>query len=121
LAGADMIFPEGLATEDEFAEFATSMRRLARVGVDQPPYLLANMTEFGKTPMIPLARFSQMGYSCVIYPVSLLRVAMGAVTRALGQLRSDGGVDRFLDQMQTRKDLYDLVGYTPGTPWEYPS
>lgn len=120
LAGADMIFPEGLATEDEFARFAQAMQRVNRVGTTRPPYLLANMTEFGKTPMIPLSRFSSMGYSCVIYPVSLLRVAMGAVTRALQQLKADGSVEGLLGQMQTRKELYELVGYTPGIPWEFP-
>jgi methylisocitrate lyase len=117
-AGADMIFPEGLASEDEFARFAAAMR--AGPG-DRRPYLLANMTEFGKTPIIPLSRFSQMGYSIVIYPVSLLRVAMGAVGRALEQLKRDGSVDALLPQMQTRKELYDLVGYTPGVPWEFPA
>ncbi|MCK6476459.1 MAG: isocitrate lyase/phosphoenolpyruvate mutase family protein [Phycisphaerales bacterium] len=119
-AGADMIFPEGLATAQEFAEFAKAMKRVSRVGTDRPPYLLANMTEFGKTPMIPLSRFAEMGYSCVIYPVSLLRVAMGAVSRALAQLKADGGVTGFIDQMQTRKELYELIEYTPGEPWEFP-
>ncbi len=119
LAGADMIFPEGLATEEEFALFAQAMQRIARVGTNQPPYLLANMTEFGKTPMIPLSRFQQMGYSCVIYPVSLLRVAMGAVTKALRQLKAEGSVESFMPHMQTRKELYDLIEYTPGTPWEF--
>ncbi|MCC6676792.1 MAG: isocitrate lyase/phosphoenolpyruvate mutase family protein [Phycisphaerales bacterium] len=116
-AGADMIFPEGLATEEEFAKFASSLR--ASVPSSLRPYLLANMTEFGKTPMIPLSRFGEMGYSCVIYPVSLLRIAMGAVTRALEQLKKDGSVEALLPQMQTRKELYDLIGYTPGVPWEF--
>lgn len=83
--------------------------------------MLANMTEFGKTPIIPLDRFAEMGYQIVIYPVTTLRVAMGAITRALGELRSKGTVEPFLDDMQTRQELYDLVGYTPGTPWEYPA
>jgi methylisocitrate lyase len=83
--------------------------------------MLANMTEFGKTPIIPLDRFGEMGYQIVIYPVTTLRVAMGAITRALGELRSNGTVEPFLDDMQTRQELYDLVGYTPGTPWEYPA
>jgi methylisocitrate lyase len=117
-AGADMIFPEGLASEAEFAKFAHAMRsgKTAR-----PVYLLANMTEFGKTPLIPLPRFAAMGYSCVIYPVSLLRVAMGAVTRALEQLKREGTVEGFLGQMQTRQELYDLIGYTPGVAWEFPA
>src|SRR5262245_27505124 len=77
-AGADMIFPEGLATEEEFGKFAAGLR--GSVGGARRVYLLANMTEFGKTPIVPLSRFAAMGYSCVIYPVSMLRVAMGAVT-----------------------------------------
>lgn len=118
-AGADMIFPEGLTSEQEFADFAARLR--TGVGpTDSMPYLLANMTEFGKTPLIPLSRFKQMGYSCVIYPVSLLRVAMGAVTNALRQLKDEGTVSPFIDSMQTRKDLYTLINYTPGTPWETP-
>jgi methylisocitrate lyase len=117
-AGADMIFPEGLASEDEFARFASSLRASVPGGAC---LLLANMTEFGKTPMIPLSRFQQMGYSCVIYPVTLLRIAMGAVTRALETLRIDGSAAALLDQMQSRKDLYSLVEYDPGRPWEWPA
>lgn len=115
-AGADMIFPEGLQGEDEFARFAEKVRAIRPTCL-----LLANMTEFGKTPIIPLSRFAAMGYSCVIYPVSLLRVAMGAVTRALAQLRADGSVQGFMGQMQTRQELYDLLGYTPGHEWRYPA
>ncbi|MEO0717225.1 MAG: isocitrate lyase/phosphoenolpyruvate mutase family protein, partial [Planctomycetota bacterium] len=81
-AGADMIFPEGLRTEGEFAIFAEKLNALG----DQRPYVLANMTEFGKTPIIPLERFEQMGYSLVIYPVTTLRIAMAAVTEALDEL-----------------------------------
>ena len=112
-AGADMIFPEGLTSEDEFKRFADAI-----LSVSKGTYLLANMTEFGKTPLIPLAKFGAMGYACVIYPVSLLRVAMGAVDRALAQLKTDGSVEGFIDQMQTRQQLYDLVEYKPGVPWE---
>lgn len=113
-AGADMIFPEGLTTADEFAKFASSLRASVPSCL-----LLANMTEFGKTPLISLKDFGAIGYDCVIYPVSLLRVAMGAVDRALGQLKQDGSVAAFLGHMQTRKELYELVGYTPGVPWEF--
>lgn len=104
-----MIFAEALADEGEFAKF--------KKAINVP--LLANMTEFGKTPVIPLARFAAMGYSCVIYPVSLLRVAMGAVTRALEQLKNDGSVEGLLGQMQTRQELYGLIDYKPGVPWEF--
>lgn len=120
LAGADMIFPEGLASEDEFARFAKAMAGVRRANMQRGPYLLANMTEFGKTPLIPVSRFAEIGYSCVIFPVSLLRVAMGAVSKALTQLRRDGSVSGFIDSMQTRKELYDLIDYTPGEPWEFP-
>ncbi|MCC7388839.1 MAG: isocitrate lyase/phosphoenolpyruvate mutase family protein [Phycisphaerales bacterium] len=127
-AGADMIFPEGLKSEAEFGEFARAMKGDAKKGSQAPrhqgteggPYLLANMTEFGKTPLIPLARFGEMGYDLVIYPVSMLRVAMGAVTRALATLKAEGTVGPFLGEMQTREELYGLVGYTPGEAWEFP-
>jgi len=124
-AGADMIFPEGLSTEQEFSLFAAALGRGPSadpsVLAGKRPYLLANMTEFGKTPNIPLSHFSAMGYSCVIYPVSLLRVAMGAVDRALNQLQRDGSVAAFQDQMQTRQQLYELIAYKPGVPWEFPA
>jgi methylisocitrate lyase len=123
-AGADMIFPEGLASESEFKEFAAAMRRVrceSRGDVaDRGPYLLANMTEFGKTPMLPLSTFATLGYSCVIYPVTLLRVAMHAVTAALNQIKSTGTAEGLLQSMQTRQQLYDLVAYKPGAPWEFP-
>jgi methylisocitrate lyase len=113
-----MIFPEGLASEEEFPTFASGLR--ARLP-GRRVYLLANMTEFGKTPIIPLERFGELGYDLVIYPVTTLRVAMGAVSRALAELRQTGSVEPFLDTMQTRQELYDLVGYTPGTPWDFPT
>ncbi len=114
-AGAEMIFPEGLASEDEFGRFAKALRANA-----PSVRLLANMTEFGKTPIIPTERFAQLGYDCVIFPVSLLRVAMGAVMRALAQLKTTGSVQSSLAQMQTREELYRSVDYTPGKPWEFP-
>lgn len=116
-AGADMIFSEGLDSEDEFARFAEAMNTLG----NKRPYLLANMTEFGKTPIIPLSRFAELGYDLVIFPVSTLRTAMGAVTRMLADLKQTGSVQNSLDAMQTRQELYDLVGYTPDEPWEFPA
>lgn len=116
-AGASMIFPEGLATADEFGRFAAAMEPLK----DRRPYLLANMTEFGKTEMIPLKRFGELGYDIVIYPVSTLRIAMGAVTRMLAELKETGTVEGQLGGMQTRQELYAMVGYTPGTAWEFPA
>lgn len=124
-AGAEMIFPEGLESEEEFAAFAREMRGTGpdfrKASGPASPYLLANMTEFGKTPMIPLKRFEMMGYSMVIYPVSLLRVAMGAVARALEVLRREGSAEGLLGEMQSRKELYGLIGYEPGKAWEFPA
>lgn len=116
-AGADMIFPEGMKTEEDFGNFA---KALGTYGPKGKTYLLANMTEFGKTPIIPHARFAELGYSCVIFPVSTLRSAMGEVTRMLGALKEEGSVESVLQQMQSRKDLYELLGYTPGVEWTYP-
>ncbi len=110
-SGADMIFPEGLQTEQEFADFAKA----------SPGPLLANMTEFGKTPDIPAARFQELGYRVVIYPLSMMRLAMGEVTRGLAALRRDGSVRESLPRMQTRKELYDLLGYVPGEQWNFPN
>lgn len=112
-AGAEMIFPEGLSSEGEFAQFAKDLR-----STHPRALLLANMTEFGKTPIISLAKFGAMQYDCVIYPVSLLRVAMGAVEKALAAMQAEGSVQSLLPAMQTRQQLYELVSYTPGVPWE---
>lgn len=116
-SGADMIFPEGLHSEEEFAAVA---RALKGYGSTRGPYLLANMTEFGKTPIIPAARFAELGYSIVIFPVSTLRSAMGEVQRLLAALKRDGHVNGVIGQMQERKDLYSLLGYEPGREWEFP-
>ena len=110
-AGADMIFPEGLASEDEFAEFASGC----------PGLLFANMTEFGKTPIIPVSRFAELGYNIVIFPVTMQRIAMKAIEQALSTLHSEGSVDSLLGDMQTRKELYALLGYEPGAEWVTPS
>ncbi|MEM9065943.1 MAG: isocitrate lyase/phosphoenolpyruvate mutase family protein [Planctomycetota bacterium] len=116
-AGADMIFPEGLGTAEDFKAFAQAMESMG----EAKPYLLANMTEFGTTDMIPLNTFAEMGYSIVIYPVTTLRIAMKAVTDALAQLKESGTAEGLLSSMQTRDELYELLGYTPGTPWEVPT
>ena len=107
-AGADAIFPEGLQSEAEFEAFAKG----------SPGLLLANMTEFGKTPFITLDRFGELGYRLVIFPVSLLRLAMGEVVRSLGVLKETGSVESLVERMQTRKELYETLGYEPGTPWK---
>jgi methylisocitrate lyase len=100
-AGADWIFPEALATSEEFQAFARA--------VDVP--LVANMTEFGKSPLLEFDELAQMGYRIVIYPVTLLRVAMKAMETALTVLAADGTQRELLDLMQTRQELYDLVEY----------
>lgn len=117
-SGADMIFPEGLASEREFSEFAAELRRAVEPGLRY--FLLANMTEFGKTPIIPLERFGELGYSLVIYPVTMLRVAMGAVADALATLKETGSVESLLPEMQTREELYAAIGYKPGVEWRFP-
>jgi len=115
-AGADMIFPEGLNSKDEFEQVSKELK-------DYSPktYLLANMTEFGKTPIIDFKEFGEIGYDIVIYPVSTLRIAMKAVDTFLSQLKLDGNVEKSLENMQTREELYDLVNYKPGEEWIYPS
>lgn len=115
-AGASMIFPEGLNQEDELARFADAIK-----AHDSSTYLLGNMTEFGKTPIIAFSRFGEMGYDLVIYPVTFTRVALGAVMRGLQTLKTEGSVESLLDDMLDRKGLYELIGYTPGQPWSFPN
>jgi methylisocitrate lyase len=100
-AGADWIFPEALADHAEFARFAEAM---------EVP-LVANMTEFGKSPLLGLEELADMGYAAVLYPVTLLRVAMKTVEAALAMLSSDGTQAELIDLMQSRQELYDLLGY----------
>lgn len=115
-AGADMIFPEGLASEEEFKHFSLEIRK------SHPNiFLLANMTEFGKTPYIPFKNFASLGYNMVIYPVSTLRIAMKAVSDFLDDLTENGTVENSLSKMQTRKELYELLDYKPGEEWIYPN
>jgi methylisocitrate lyase len=101
-AGADWIFPEALVDAGEFEQFARA--------IDAP--LVANMTEFGKSPLLTLEELADLGYSAVLYPVTLLRVAMKAVEAALGLIASEGTQSELLDLMQTRQELYDLLGYS---------
>jgi len=100
-AGADWIFPEALATRDEFQAFAKV--------IDRP--LVANMTEFGKGPLLDFDELATMGYRIVLYPVTLLRVAMKAMESTLTMLAADGTQRDLLDLMQTREELYDLIDY----------
>ncbi|MBV6759194.1 methylisocitrate lyase [Rhodococcus opacus] len=100
-AGADLIFTEALHTEEEFAKF--------RAAVDIP--LLANMTEFGKSQLIPAQTLGDIGYNAVIYPVTTLRLAMGAIEAGLREIHDTGTQERLLGRMQTRSRLYELLEY----------
>ncbi|UXO85539.1 methylisocitrate lyase [Brucella intermedia] len=100
-AGADAIFPEALTNADMFREFASRMP-------DVP--LLANMTEFGRTPFFTASEFEEMGYRMVIWPVSSLRVANKAQERLYNTLKSEGSTKSVLGDMQTRAELYDTIG-----------
>lgn len=100
-AGADVIFPEALESEEEFREFAKK--------VEAP--LLANMTEFGRTPYIPASRFQEMGYKIVIFPMTAFRVMLGAVERALRELYTSGTQVNLLGSMMTREEIYRLIDY----------
>ena len=99
-AGADVIFPEALTDIEMFKAFADA--------IDAP--LLANMTEFGRTPYLTADEFAEMGYKFVIWPVSTLRVANKAQEELLAALKRDGGTHHMLDKMQTRKELYETIG-----------
>ena len=105
-AGADAIFPEALESADEFRAFA---RQLMKEGGKAP--LVANMTEFGKTPYLSVAEFEDLGYRIVLFPVTALRMATKAIDQMLSELRSRGTQRNLLEQMQTRQQLYDLLRY----------
>jgi methylisocitrate lyase len=106
-AGADAIFPEALNTAEMFREFARRMRDEKGAGVP----LLANMTEFGRTPFFTAAEFEDMGYRMVIWPVSSLRVANKAQAELYAAIRHDGGTHNQIDKMQTRAELYATIDY----------
>ena len=101
-AGADIVFPEALESETEFGEYS----RL----VDAP--MLANMTEFGKTPYLTVQRFEELGYKLVIFPVTALRVAAKAMEGALSETLSLGTQRNLVGDMQTRAELYELIRYS---------
>lgn len=100
-AGADMIFPEAMANEKEFE----AVRKAIKVPI------LANMTEFGKSRLLNKKELENLGFNVVIYPVTTLRLAMGAADRGLDAILKDGDQNGVLDQMQHRRDLYDLLRY----------
>jgi len=101
-AGADAIFPEALTSQDMFREFARQ--------VNAP--LLANMTEFGRTPYLPASAFEALGYKMIIWPVSALRIAAKAQEAFYGHLQENDRADAMLGSMQTRAELYDLISYS---------
>jgi methylisocitrate lyase len=100
-AGADMIFPEALETVDEFAWFART--------IEVP--LLANMTEFGRSPLLDFAELAALGYRAALYPLTAFRAAMHAAGETLRELASTGSQRSALPRMRTRAELYDLIGY----------
>jgi methylisocitrate lyase len=102
-AGADAIFPEALTNAEMFRAFAEKLP-----GVP----LLANMTEFGRTPFFTADEFAQMGYKLVIWPVSALRVAAKAQEQLYDSIRTYGGAHKMVDRMLTRAELYDAIDYS---------
>ena len=102
-AGADAVFPEALQSEQEFRDFATAVR----------VPLLANMTEFGKSPLLTIGDLCKFGYRMVIFPMSAFRVAMKASEEFLRDLKARGSQMKWIDEMQTRQELYELLDYDP--------
>jgi methylisocitrate lyase len=107
-AGADAVFPEALTTLDEFAAM--------RAALDVP--ILANMTEFGKSELFTARQLADVGVNIVIYPVTLLRSAMGAAERTLDTIRADGSQAAAVPAMQTRSRLYELLDYEGYTTFD---
>ena len=102
-AGADAIFPEALQSAEEFRDFAKAIKAP----------LLANMTEFGKSPLLSFKDFSDFGYRMVVFPMSAFRVAMKASAEFLSALKKSGTQKDWIDEMQTRQELYGLLDYDP--------
>jgi methylisocitrate lyase len=100
-AGADMIFPEALESPDEFARFAAEV----------PAPLIANMTEFGRGPLLDFSELANIGYRAALYPLTAFRSAMKASEETLRTLMEQGSQRSRLDSMQTRAELYDLISY----------
>ena len=100
-AGAEIVFPEALKDESEFEKVRKSL----------DCYLLANMTEFGKSKLLDFKQLEELGYNIVIYPVTTQRLAMKSVEDGLRAIFADGHQNNIIDKMQTRKRLYDLVEY----------
>lgn len=106
-AGADALFPEALESAEEFRIFAYEIQKR---GITVP--LIANMTEFGKTPLLSVAEFERLGYRGVLFPVTALRTALRGIDTLLAELRLFGSQKDWLHHMMTRQELYDLLRYT---------
>jgi len=106
-AGADAVFPEALESADEFRAFAQG---LSKEGIKVP--LVANMTEFGKTPYLTVREFEDLGYRIVLFPVTALRVATKAIETMLAELKALGTQQGLLNRMHTRQQLYELLRYS---------
>ena len=102
-AGADAIFPEALQTKEEFRDFARELK----------VPLLANMTEFGKSPLLNVQELGELGYRMVIFPQSAFRVSMKATEEFFLALQAAGSPNEWLDHMQTRQELYQTLAYDP--------
>jgi methylisocitrate lyase len=102
-AGADAIFPEALQTAEEFSDFAKKIKAP----------LMANMTEFGKSPLLTFQQLAGFGYRMIIYPQSAFRILMKTSGKFFAALKKSGTQNDWLDQMQTRQELYDLLDYDP--------
>jgi methylisocitrate lyase len=100
-AGAHAIFPEAVTSEKDLRAFASAV----------PVPLLANMTEFGKTPLLPADELARLGYKMVIWPVTSLRIAARAMEECYAVLAANGTQTSLLERMQTRRELYDVIGY----------
>src|SRR5204862_1639946 len=102
-AGADAIFPEALQSAEEFKAFARAVK----------VPLLANMTEFGKSPLLSFKELEELGYRMVIFPMSAFRVAMKATDEFFRALKEQGTQTAWIEKMQTRKEIYEVLEYDP--------
>jgi len=100
-AGADIVFPDALGSEEDFRTFANAV----------PGPKMCNMTEFGRTPFFTADEFQDMGYDIVIWPATSMRVAAHAMKELYGHIKDNGGCEALVDKMNSRADLYDTIGY----------
>ena len=103
-AGADGLFPEALESAEEFEAFAQAVK-------DPTVILVANMTEWGKTPFLSVKEFSQIGYGIVLFPMTLFRIMAKGMEEGLQELRARGTQEALIDRMQSRSELYDVLRY----------